>query len=287
MENKMTTPKSTFIVRKMTRKELDLAIEWAAKEGWNPGLYDAEAFYAADPQGYYIGLLNDEPIGVVSAISYDENYGFVGFYIIKPEHRGKRYGLILLNAAMQHLEGKNVGTDGVLHKQQTYSHLFGMKFAYKNVRYEGIARKATSKNTVELKTIPFKDVLEYDTMMFPAKRESFLKEWIKQPENYSLATTKNNKLTGFGVIRKCHKGYKIGPIFADNKEYAQDIFNGLISNIEGETFYFDSPEANPDAIKIAEDYNMEVVFGTARMYLKEQPDIPIHKLFGVTTFELG
>lgn len=282
----MTTPKSTFIVRKMTRKELDLAIEWAEKEGWNPGLYDAEAFYAADPQGYYIGLLNDEPIGVVSAISYDDNYGFVGFYIIKPEYRGKRYGLILLNTAMQHLEGKNVGTDGVLNKQKTYSNLFDMKFAYKNVRYESIA-KASSHNTVDLKTIPFKDILAYDTMMFPAKREGFLKEWIKQPESYSLATTNNEQLTGFGVIRKCFKGYKIGPIFADNKDYALDIFNGLISNIEGEPFYFDAPEANPEAIKIAEDYNMKVVFGTARMYLKEPPNIPLNKLFGVTTFELG
>lgn len=283
----MTTTEKTFIVRNMTRKELDMAIEWAAEEGWNPGLHDADAFYTADPEGYYIGILNDEPIGVVSAISYDENYGFVGFYIIKPEHRGQRYGLILLKTAMQHLEGKNVGTDGVLNKQKTYSHLFDMNFAYKNVRYEGIAKKTKSTKTVDLKTIPFKDILEYDTMMFPAKREAFLAKWIKLPESYSLGIINNNKLSGFGVIRKCYNGYKIGPLFADNKEFAEDIFNGLISNIEGETFYFDPPEANPEAIAIAEDYNMKVVFGTARMYYKEKPDIPIHKLFGVTTFELG
>ncbi|MGD9581730.1 MAG: GNAT family N-acetyltransferase, partial [Vampirovibrionia bacterium] len=216
----MTTAKNTFLVRNMTRKELDLAIEWAEKEGWNPGIYDAEAFYTADPEGYFIGILNDEPIGVVSAISYSDNYGFVGFYIIKPEYRGKRYGVLLLNKAMQHLEGKNVGTDGVLNKQQTYTNLFDMKFAYKNIRYEGIAKKVEFHNTVEIDKIPIKDLIKYDTMMFSANREEFLKKWIKQPESYSVATTENNQLTGFGVIRKCFKGYKIGPIFADNKEYA-------------------------------------------------------------------
>ncbi|HLA33082.1 MAG TPA: GNAT family N-acetyltransferase, partial [Pseudomonas sp.] len=31
----------------MTRAEVDLAIDWAAAEGWNPGLHDADCFYAA------------------------------------------------------------------------------------------------------------------------------------------------------------------------------------------------------------------------------------------------
>ena len=43
---------SDLELRPMTRAELDLAIEWAAGEGWNPGLADADAFYAADPNGF-------------------------------------------------------------------------------------------------------------------------------------------------------------------------------------------------------------------------------------------
>ena len=33
-----------FSIRQMTRAELELALEWAAEEGWNPGLHDAAAF---------------------------------------------------------------------------------------------------------------------------------------------------------------------------------------------------------------------------------------------------
>lgn len=43
-----------FTLRPLTRNELGLAIDWAAAEGWNPGLQDAEVFgcagmYSADP----------------------------------------------------------------------------------------------------------------------------------------------------------------------------------------------------------------------------------------------
>ncbi|MDP2934013.1 MAG: GNAT family N-acetyltransferase, partial [bacterium] len=43
---------NSLTIRPMVRTELDLAIEWAASEGWNPGLQDANCFYAADPEGF-------------------------------------------------------------------------------------------------------------------------------------------------------------------------------------------------------------------------------------------
>ena len=49
--------------RTMTRAELDLALGWAAEEGWNPGLSDAAAFFAADPEGFLIAEQDGEPVG--------------------------------------------------------------------------------------------------------------------------------------------------------------------------------------------------------------------------------
>lgn len=53
---------NSFIIRNMNRKELDVAIDWAAAEGWNPGLYDADCFYSADVNGFLVGLLGGEPV---------------------------------------------------------------------------------------------------------------------------------------------------------------------------------------------------------------------------------
>ena len=70
--------KNRCTIRRMTRREVDIAIDWAAAEGWNPGLYDADCFYAADPKGFFIGLLGDEPVATISAVKYGNAFGFVG-----------------------------------------------------------------------------------------------------------------------------------------------------------------------------------------------------------------
>ena len=78
-----------LVVRAMTEADLALALEWAAAEGWNPGLNDAHCFYAADPQGFFVGELDGVPVGCVSAVRYGSGFGFLGLYIVKPEHRGQ------------------------------------------------------------------------------------------------------------------------------------------------------------------------------------------------------
>ena len=80
---------SDYSIRTMGREDVDVAIEWAAQEGWNPGLHDADCFYAADTHGFLMGLLGDEPIATISVVRYGASFGFLGFYLVKPEYRGK------------------------------------------------------------------------------------------------------------------------------------------------------------------------------------------------------
>jgi len=37
-------PDRGLVVRPMSEAELDLALDWAGAEGWNPGLHDARCF---------------------------------------------------------------------------------------------------------------------------------------------------------------------------------------------------------------------------------------------------
>ena len=43
---------AALTIRPMRRDELELGIDWAAAEGWNPGLHDAGSFFAADAGGF-------------------------------------------------------------------------------------------------------------------------------------------------------------------------------------------------------------------------------------------
>ena len=82
----------SLVLRAMSEADLALALEWAAAEGWNPGLHDAHCFYSADPQGFFVGERDGLPIGCVSAVRYGSGFGFLGLYIVKAEHRGQGSG---------------------------------------------------------------------------------------------------------------------------------------------------------------------------------------------------
>lgn len=281
--------KKPYSIRSMSREDLQIAIAWAAAEGWNPGLYDAESFYAADPTGFWIGFLGDEPISTISAVKYGDSFGFIGFYIVKPEYRGQGYGIQLWNIALSTLSGRNIGLDGVLDQQENYQKS-GFQFAYRNIRYEGIGGGEITSDSaiVSLSDIPFKTIVTYDRSFFPSDRVQFLQGWINQPDSIALGVLQGNTLAGYGVLRACHKGYKIGPLFADQPTLAAELFVALRSTVaSGTPIYLDVPEINPAAVNLAEHYEMKRVFETARMYTQTCPELPYDRLFGVTTFELG
>src|SRR4051794_27818590 len=123
-----------FQIRTMRREDLAFAIDMAAREGWNPGLHDAECFHATDPHGFLIGELAGDPVGCISAVSYAGRYGFIGLYIVRPEFRGQRYGWRLWQAAIARLRGHNIGLDGVVAQQGNYAKS-GFRLAYRHVRY--------------------------------------------------------------------------------------------------------------------------------------------------------
>lgn len=61
---------ASLSIRTMTREELDIAVDWAAVEGWNPRLADANCFYAADPHGFLIEHVGVEPVATISVVKY-------------------------------------------------------------------------------------------------------------------------------------------------------------------------------------------------------------------------
>lgn len=275
-----------FEIRRMQREELSLAADWAAAEGWNPGLNEAACFYAADPNGFFLGLLDGEPIATISGVAYDETFGFLGFYIVKPEYRGQGYGLRIWQACMDYLGQRNIGLDGVVDQQDNYRKS-GFRFAYNNLRYEGVGRAGDLSGVVPLAKLPFEEGEAYDRTCFPVPRSSFLEAWLSMPDSSALGVQRDGRLAGYGVIRRCRVGHKIGPLFADDAEAAETLLRALSAQVPGEALFLDIPDVNPEAKALAVEHGMSPVFETARMYTGPEPEIDLGRIYGVTTFELG
>ena len=274
----------------MSTTDLARALDWAAAEGWNPGLDDARAFAIADPQGFLVGLLDGEPVGSVSVVRYGNDFGFLGFYITTPQARGKGHGIQLWNAGMAKLIGRNVGLDGVPAQQDNYRKS-GFRLAWRNIRYQGpaAARGLPPPGVVltDAKTLPFDALATYDRRFFPAPRDSFLANWIGAPAHIALAALRDGAMQGLGVIRPCRAGFKIGPLYAADAAIAAALVGGLCERAGPGVVALDVPETNARAVHLAESLGMVPAFETARMYTGADPAIDAAGLFGVTTFELG
>ena len=244
----------------------------------------------ADPRGFFIGEWRGEPVACLSAVAYGENFGFIGLYIVKPAFRGRGFGMRVWQHGMDYLRNRNVGLDGVVAQQANYRKS-GFQLAYRNIRFQGVAQDIAQgepyADLMPASALPFESLNDYDRQCFPAARERFLAAWLAQPGAMARVAVSDGQVAGYGVLRRCLTGYKIGPLFADNDEIAARLFSALTSSIAGEVFFFDVPEINAHAIALAERHGMTSVFETARMYTREQPAISIERVFGVTSFELG
>lgn len=280
----MTAPSLT--IRNLSRPELDMAVEWASAEGWNPGLHDADCFWSQDPQGFFGGFLGDGLVASVSVVVYDQAYAFAGFFVVQPGLRGRGYGRAVTAAALAHAGRRTVGLDGVVAQQKNYQ-ASGAVYAHRNRRYQGRGGGLRPAGLVEMAEVPWEQVLAYDTACFGAARPAFLRCWLGQPGHLGLAALDQGRLAGFGVLRPCRQGHKIGPLFADTPAQAQAIFQGLLAAAPGQPLFLDTPELNPAALDLAESHGMTMCFETARMYLGQPPSLPLGRVYGITTFELG
>lgn len=280
--------RAELTIRVMTRHDLDRAIDWAAAEGWNPGLKDADCFMAVDRTGFLVGCLGDEPIASISVVRYSGAFGFLGLYIVRPDQRGRGFGYRLWQAGMDYLDDRTIGLDGVVAQQENYARS-GFVLAHRNVRYGGSPQIETPSDTRLRPVSPelIESVLAYDRPFFPAPRETFLHCWLQPDTRMAIAIVEDGDVWGYGVIRACRSGYKIGPLFADGEREADLLFQALASQAKGACVFLDLPEPNRDAIRLATQYNLSPVFETARMYRGGRPDLPLSRTYGITTFELG
>jgi GNAT superfamily N-acetyltransferase len=277
-------------IRTLRREEIRLAIDWAADEGWNPGLHDAESFHAADPEGFLVAEVDGVPVGCISAVAYGAGFGFIGLYIVAPAWRGRGIGIRLWNAGMSRLAGRVVGLDGVPAQQENYRRS-GFAFAWRNVRYGGVARASGRRlpgEVVPLAQVDLDALCRKDLETFPAPREAFLHAWRAMPDSTGLAWQRDGRLGGWGVIRRCRAGHKIGPLVADDPAIASMLYSGLCDAVSpGEAVYLDVPQPNAKAVALAQANGLSGVFETARMYAGAVPACRLETVFGVTTFELG
>lgn len=286
-------------VDKMSIEDVEIALHWAANEGWNPGLDDASAFFHADQNGFLMVKNDAKPVACISVIKQADQHGFLGLYISHPECRGHGFGWTAWQAGIKYLHGRTIGLDGVPAQQDNYRKS-GFAYHYRNVRFSGNAKSLFSVDETdnrlshsklliqapELEDI--KSLHDLDSLVHGLTRRDYLNSWLTDaPTRQTLICKDGDQLLGFGTIRACNQGFKIGPLIAQSADIAQLLVSALANRFSTNELILDVPEPNSAAIDLAERLGLTPAFETARMYRGNAPEYQLDSLFGVTSFELG
>ncbi|QIS18145.1 GNAT family N-acetyltransferase [Nocardia terpenica] len=284
-----TTEADRLVVAAATVEEWASTVTgWAADEGWNPGHHDVRAFFAQDPAGFFLGHLDGEPVSAVSVVDYGPDYAFLGFYLVRPELRGRGLGLATWRAGLRHAGNRTVGLDGVPAQQHNYR-ASGFELAYRSARYQGIPQLPPPDGTVRPLT-PADDlaaVHAYDSACLPADRPAFLTAWLAEPGHHTIGRIVDGTLTGYAVVRPARDSARVGPLFADTPEDATHLLSAVAAHVAGGPLAIDVPLYNEDAVRLAEHAGLRPGFETARMYTGPVRDHARHRVYGATTLELG
>lgn len=274
-------------VRTMTPEDVATTLGWAREEGWNPGLDDDAAFHAADPEGFLILEHDGAPAAAVSVVRHAPTVGFLGLYLCRPNLRGRGLGIAVWRAGMARLEGCAVGLDGVVAQQANYRRS-GFVLSHRNIRFTGVLAGETTAAAVPLDAVPAGMIAAFDAAVCGYARPRFLSAWTAgRPTRRGLALMRDGRLAGWGVIRACAEGSKIGPLQAVDAAGAETLARALAALPMPQPVSLDAPGPNAAALALAGGLGMRPVFETARMWRGAAPRESHERSFGVATLELG
>ncbi len=277
---------------KLNAEGVRTLVSWAQAEGWNPGEHDADVFYATDPDGFYGCYADGELVAGGSVVAYGKQFGFMGLFIVRPEYRRNGIGRGLWfqrrNLLLSRLDrGAAIGMDGVINMKSFYEK-GGFREAFREQRYQVLGRACdVDANVTAIKPEHHSQVLAYDRYCFGFDRRAFMQQWLTQPEALTLQYRKAGEVVGLAVMRKAVVGYKVGPLFADSMAIAGALYAACLHAAIGENVTMDVPLTNHQAKALVEEYAAVPVFECARMYYGSAPPLPLHKVYGITTLELG
>jgi GNAT superfamily N-acetyltransferase len=287
-------------LRGMEEKDLEMVMNWCKEEEWNVGQYDAAAYYTLDPKGHFLFLLDEQPVGAISIVRYSPHLLAIGPFIVKKEYRNKGYGAQIWQYAIELLEKNNKATACLYSVPAQISRYAGSGFkeGFHIQRWQSFIKKIsnldeTTENLKQLNSISIESIIEYDQSIFSVSRKKLLTKFIQNEHIVGFASTDDNrKITGFGLIRPCIQGYRIGPLYANHIENAQKLFKTLLDKVNNCTVFIDAPSYNPYIEIFTSYFNLDRVSeaDTVAMFRGEAPislSTNNHKNYAICSLEVG
>lgn len=267
------------------------AIEgWIQREGWDPGLADADVYFGQDPRAFFIGLLDGALVSALSVVNYGPRIAFLGNYLVVSEHRGRGIGLATWRVAILHAGDRAIGLEAIPEQVSTYRRA-GFSGLYATIGFKGripdVRRTQLDPHVVPYLARHSAQISALDGRCFPQNRPTFADTWATAPGHRTLVRTRGTDVTGYGVIRPSTHGHRIGPLVADTEADAIALVDALIAPFPGSMVTVHTPEPNASARLMATSRGLTEVSRTTRMYTQQVRPTALTNCYAIGSLAYG
>ncbi|KAJ1975293.1 hypothetical protein H4R34_004392 [Dimargaris verticillata] len=304
----LQTPKghALAIQRGTSPEDAEFVYQWSDESDFQPCLADYHIFCRTSYA--HIGLADNARVGLLVTHKYDNSTGFLGPFIVKESERGKGYGYLLWQHAMDNFGDANLGCDAVAARVPYYQR-FGFVPHHDTQRFRGpyprhLAKEAARHYQAKYRLTSFAQedittLVEFDYKHSGLRREGWYQNWQDRKSTASLILrdTATGEICAMGAIGRAWQPhhYRISPCYARDPASARRMLLELMTRVietdsEPDKVLIDMVVMlnNPDAVQIAHDCRLAEGLKCARMWTRGLPcPEGISHTYAVVGFECG
>ena len=278
--------------RRMAIDDIAAGLRLCRAARWNQLQQDWELFLWLNPNGCRVAVRDDNVIGTVATIRFEDHFAWVSMVLVDPAERGRGVGTMLLEQALEILRDmKSVRLDATPAGHPIYSRL-GFRDEYRLSRMEADAAASRVPapqlpvRPMTLADIPV--ICELDREYFGADRRVLLEWLLTGAGEYAWILEDGGRIAGYVLGRHGHNFEHIGPLIASDPEVAQTLVRACLPAVNGRKVILDVPEHSPAWRRWLESIGFVEQRPFIRMFRGslEYPGRP-EMLFAVTGPEFG
>ncbi len=231
-------------VRTMRAADIDAGLRLCRASGWNQTRRDWELFLRLSPQGCRVVVQDDQVIGTVATVNYENRFSWIAMVLVDPAARGKGIGSLLMNEALTVLqEGRSIRLDATPAGQPVYRQL-GFIDEYSLSRMEIAVAPANlitqGKLARPMTRADLPAIFSFDRAAFGADRGALLEWLLAGAPEFAWVNEEGGQITGYCFGRHGHNAEHLGPVIAHDQPTARELVSACLRQQAGTPFYLDA-----------------------------------------------
>lgn len=227
---------------------------------WTRSPHDSHTHYHSTGPSSFLILADpsnpETPEGCIVPLVYANKTGWIGFFCLNESQRGKGWGGHLFAKALDHFRRvgvETVGLDAVSQQVQTYSRrgfvekakiLVLSRMSTKEKPLDGLERCQHGGRLADLEDIPLDILVRGDCEHMGLERARL---WTKEALfsrddvfGFAVVDTVDGeqKMEGWVLVRGCDIGFRVGPLYAANREVARILLWNVLKRCENQDGQF-------------------------------------------------